>query len=118
MSQEWHIDTITFNNRKPEDPKIDADREPDWAIVDTVVFSFPALKRMVVGLDSREDMICFEEEVAMVHMPRLSGSGMLKYALWDPAGVDRHGQKGTWLRASPDSDDTERVSFFVTCNSW
>lgn len=109
MSQQWHTDTIAFNSRKPNDREINVHREPDWTIVDTIVFSFPALTRMVVGLDSREDMVRFEQEVAMVHMPRLSGSGMLKYALWDPPGFDLIGY-GTWLRASPGSDDTEGVS--------
>lgn len=78
--------------------------------MDEVVSFFPALKRMVVGLHSREDMVRFEQEVAMVYMPRLSGSGMVKYALWDSIGVGRGGFKGTWLRASPYSNDTERAS--------
>lgn len=88
-----------------------AESEPDWGVMGRALSSFPALERMTVGLDSREDMLRFEEQVAQVHLQRLSGSGMLRYALWDPTGGNRSGFAGTWLRASPNSEDTECMSF-------
>lgn len=78
----------------------------DWAIVGRTLSSFPGLRRVIIGLDTREDMIDFGN-VARVHMSRLHGTGVFKYALWDQNEANRHGPRGTWLRASLDSDETE-----------
>lgn len=86
-------------------------RNLDWAIVGRTLFSFPVLKGVILGLDTREDMIDFDN-IARVHMSRLHGTGVFRYALWDPNEVDWQGWRGTWLRASPDSDKTERTLLY------
>ena len=83
--------------------------EPDWTVVGRALSSFPVLRKITVGLDSRVDMVRFEEQVAQVHLRRLSSSGMLRYALWDQDGDE-------WLRASPNFEDTECMSFLFLCS--
>lgn len=78
-----------------------------------IVSLFPGLERVVVGFDSRDSMIRFDEDIAKAHMRHLLSSGILKYALWDSkAARDGYGNAGTWLRASPGSNDTQRVFFY------
>lgn len=83
-------------------------RNLDWDIVGRTISSFPRLTRVIVGLDSREDIVEFDN-IAKIHMSHLHGTSVFKYALWDPNGVNWLIVKGTWLRASCDSDDTERT---------
>lgn len=81
-------------------------RTLDWGIVGGIISSFPLLMKAIIGLESREDVIAFDD-VAKVHMPRLHSSGMFRYALWDPDGINQWDTQGTWLRAYPGSASTE-----------
>lgn len=92
-------------------------RNHDWTGVGETLSSFPALNRVVIGFESREDMIDFDE-VAKRHMSRLRRCGVFMYALWDPNEPDRYGEKGTWLRVSPDLDDIQGMIFALDPVLW
>lgn len=87
-------------------------RNFDWAIVGTALSSFPVLRRVIVGLDTREDMVDFDN-IARAHMSRLHGTGVFQYALWDLNEVNWRNGTGSWLRASFDSDETERTFLYL-----
>lgn len=101
-SREWSIDTVAMDTRGLYLDRLQSEIGWNLNSLGEILAAFPALKRVIVGCESREAMMWFEEEVAAV--PRLSDSGMLRYALWDPTGR-------MWLRASPSSDVTQRMSF-------
>lgn len=82
----------------------------DWDVVGRTLSSFPELRRVIVGLDAREDMVDFDN-IARAHMSRLHGTGVFKYALLDPNEA-KPGSLRAWLRASPDSDETERTFLY------
>lgn len=72
-----------------------------------------------MGFETQEDMVHFEDEWARANMTNLSGSGKLGWALWDPEapGKDDMGRdcQGSWLRASPYSEDTYGVFSCISC---
>lgn len=114
----WQIRTITV-----EIPKLTEIDHIDLGlnVLDAATTrSFPRLEKILLGFDTRNDMMHFEEEVVRRSMPNLSGSGKLKWALWDSKARNRWDSEGAWLRASPYSDNTEGtyiLSLFRQCKS-
>lgn len=70
-----------------------------------------------MGFDTREEMMCFEEQVARANMSGLYAAGKLRWAFWNPMREDRDGDYGTWMAAFLDLKRAYGESLRLSCHS-